>query len=50
MSGVNTILVIGTYDTKEPELQFATNCIRQQGGDGLSMDVSVLGHPKNSTR
>lgn len=40
-----TILVIGTYDTKDAELAFVCDCIREQGGDVLSMDVSVLGDP-----
>ena len=40
-----TILVIGTYDTKDDELQYICNRIRDQGGNVLSMDVSVLGEP-----
>ncbi len=40
-----TILVIGTYDTKDDELQYICSCIRDQGGNVLSMDVSVLGDP-----
>lgn len=40
-----TILVIGTYDTKDDELGFLASVIRQQGGRVLTMDVSVLGDP-----
>lgn len=40
-----TILVIGTYDTKDAELQFVCDRIRALGGAVLSMDVSVLGDP-----
>lgn len=40
-----TILVIGTYDTKDDELHYICDCIRKQGGDVMSMDVSVLGDP-----
>ncbi|MEM6373496.1 MAG: Tm-1-like ATP-binding domain-containing protein, partial [Pseudomonadota bacterium] len=45
MSDPKTILVIGTYDTKDEELAFVADCIRKQGGAVLSMDVSVLGDP-----
>ncbi|MEZ5449914.1 MAG: Tm-1-like ATP-binding domain-containing protein [Thiolinea sp.] len=41
-----TILVIGTYDTKNDELGYIAERIRAQGGDVLSMDVSVLGDPQ----
>ncbi|WP_425044566.1 Tm-1-like ATP-binding domain-containing protein [Primorskyibacter sp. S87] len=40
-----TILVAGTYDTKNEELGYLAGVIREQGGDVLSMDVSVLGDP-----
>lgn len=40
-----TILVVGTYDTKDDELSYMTRCIRAQGGNVMSMDVSVLGDP-----
>ncbi|MGI9418169.1 MAG: Tm-1-like ATP-binding domain-containing protein [Geminicoccaceae bacterium] len=43
--GDRTILVVGTYDTKDDELLFIADCIRAQGGAVLSMDVSVLGEP-----
>lgn len=38
-----TILVIGTYDTKDAELGYLAEVIRAQGGAVVSMDVSVLG-------
>ena len=40
-----TILVIGTYDTKDDELHFLADVIRASGGRIVSMDVSVLGDP-----
>ncbi|MEP2781147.1 MAG: Tm-1-like ATP-binding domain-containing protein [Pseudoruegeria sp.] len=40
-----TILVIGTYDTKDDELGYLAGVIRDQGGCVLTMDVSVLGDP-----
>ena len=40
-----TILVIGTFDTKEDELRYMAERIRAQGGGVLTMDVSVLGGP-----
>ncbi len=40
-----TILVIGTFDTKDDELEYLMARIRSQGGSVLSMDVSVLGDP-----
>jgi len=42
-----TILVVGTYDTKDDELSYLAARIRAQGGGVLSMDVSVLGDPKS---
>ena len=44
-----TILVIGTYDTKDEELNYVCDAIRAQGGSVLSMDVSVLGDPSQPT-
>lgn len=44
-----TILVVGTYDTKDPELNYLADCIRSQGGRVVAMDVSVLGDPKHPT-
>ncbi|PSL17877.1 Tm-1-like ATP-binding domain-containing protein [Shimia abyssi] len=49
MSQDKTILVVGTYDTKDDELNYMSNCIRGQGGQVLSMDVSVLGDPTAPT-
>lgn len=44
-----TILLIGTYDTKEPEMRFIEEAIRVQGAEVLTMDVSVLGDPQAPT-
>lgn len=44
-----TILVIGTYDTKDDELSFLADVIREQGGHVTTMDVSVLGDPSKPT-
>jgi len=44
-----TILVIGTYDTKDDELGFLADVIRDQGGHVITMDVSVLGDPSKAT-
>lgn len=49
MSDDRTILVVGTYDTKDDELGFLAGVIRDQGGRVLSMDVSVLGDPSVPT-
>lgn len=49
MTDPKTILVVGTYDTKDDELSFLSDCITGQGGQVLSMDVSVLGEPKTPT-
>ena len=38
-----TILLAGTYDTKQDELAFLAGVIEQAGGRVLTMDVSVLG-------
>ena len=40
-----TILVAGTYDTKDDELGYLAQVIHGQGGSVLTMDVSVLGDP-----
>jgi len=42
-----TILIVGTFDTKDEELSYMANCIRGQGGIAMTMDVSVLGEPGN---
>ena len=44
-----TILVIGTYDTKDDELKFLADVIHGQGGQVVTMDVSVLGDPSKPT-
>ncbi|MCE8548507.1 Tm-1-like ATP-binding domain-containing protein [Ruegeria pomeroyi] len=44
-----TILIAGTYDTKDDELNYLAGVIRGQGGGVLSMDVSVLGDPSRPT-
>ncbi|TKZ21078.1 UPF0261 family protein [Shimia litoralis] len=44
-----SILVVGTYDTKDDELAFLADVIRDQGGQVKTMDVSVLGDPSNPT-
>ena len=49
MINKKTILVIGTYDTKSDELGYLSQCLIEQGGDVISMDVSVLGDPSVAT-
>lgn len=49
MCADKTILIAGTYDTKDDELTYLADCIRAQGGGVLSMDVSVLGDPSQPT-
>ena len=44
-----TILLVGTYDTKDDELTYLADIICGQGGRVLTMDVSVLGDPSNPT-
>ena len=44
-----TILVIGTYDTKDDELTFLADVIHAEGGEVITMDVSVLGAPSRPT-
>ncbi|WP_299081742.1 Tm-1-like ATP-binding domain-containing protein [uncultured Ruegeria sp.] len=44
-----TILIVGTYDTKDDELGFLADVIREQGGTVVTMDVSVLGDPSQPT-
>ena len=44
-----TILVIGTFDTKDDELNYIRDCILAQGGQVLTMDVSILGDPSTPT-
>jgi uncharacterized protein (UPF0261 family) len=42
-----TILIVGTYDTKDDELRYIADRIHAQGGGVLTMDVSVLGDPSH---
>ncbi|MCE8009247.1 Tm-1-like ATP-binding domain-containing protein [Aestuariivita sp.] len=42
---MTTILIAGTYDTKDAELSYLAEVIRAQGGGVLCMDVGVLGDP-----
>ncbi|MEP5154761.1 Tm-1-like ATP-binding domain-containing protein [Planktotalea sp.] len=49
MSAEKTILVVGTFDTKDDELGFLSDVIRDQGGSVVTMDVSVLGDPSEPT-
>ena len=49
MTAEKTILVAGTYDTKDDELNYLCDRIRAQGGQVLTMDVSVLGDPSSPT-
>jgi uncharacterized protein (UPF0261 family) len=43
---MTTILLAGTWDTKNDELTYLAEVIRAQGGRVLTMDVSVLGDPQ----
>lgn len=44
-----TILIVGTYDTKNDELDYMAERIAAQGGGVVSMDISVLGDPDQPT-
>ncbi|MFW5655410.1 MAG: Tm-1-like ATP-binding domain-containing protein, partial [Roseicyclus sp.] len=44
-----TILIVGTFDTKDEELTYIADVIRAQGGGVVTMDVSVLGDPAQPT-
>lgn len=44
-----TILIVGTYDTKDDELMYMASRIRSEGGAVMTMDVSVLGDPSRPT-
>lgn len=41
-----TILIVGTYDTKNDELAYMAERVCAMGGSVLSMDISVLGDPE----
>lgn len=49
MTPDKTILLIGTYDTKNDELDYIASRIRAMGGGVVTMDVSVLGDPARPT-
>jgi uncharacterized protein (UPF0261 family) len=40
-----TVLVLGTFDTKGPELDFVRDLLRANGTRTVAVDVSVLGDP-----
>ena len=42
------ILIVGTYDTKNDELEYMAERVMSQGGGVLSMDISVLGEPQRA--
>ena len=42
---MKTVLIVGTWDTKEDELSYLASRIGAMGGAVLTMDVSVLGDP-----
>lgn len=44
-----TILIVGTYDTKNDELAYMAERIRALQGKVLTMDISVLGDPLDAT-
>ena len=41
-----TILIVGTFDTKNDELRFIQDVIHDQGGHTLAMGVRVLNKPR----
>lgn len=45
---MKTILIIGTGDTKSPELAFLRDCVEREGARPLTMDVGVIGDPELS--
>ena len=45
-----TILIVGTYDTKNDELEYMAERITALGGAVLTMDISVLGDPLKPTQ
>ena len=44
-----TILIVGTYDTKNDELDYMAERVIAMGGGVLTMDMSVLGDPARPT-
>ena len=45
-----TILIVGTYDTKDDELSYLAEVIRGQGGGVVTMDVERAGRPDRALR
>ena len=44
-----TILIVGTYDTKNDELEYMAARIRALSGGVMTMDISILGDPEQPT-
>ena len=44
-----TILIVGTYDTKNDELEYMAERVTALDGGILTMDISVLGDPEKAT-
>ena len=44
-----TILIVGTYDTKNDELEYMAERVTALDGGILTMDISVLGNPEKAT-
>ena len=44
-----TILVVGTYDTKNDELDYMAGRLQALGGGVMSMDISIIGDPAKPT-
>lgn len=44
-----TIMIVGTYDTKNDELEYMSARITAMGGGVMTMDISVLGDPEKPT-
>ena len=44
-----TVLIVGTYDTKNDELDYMAARVTAMGGGVLTMDISVLGDPAKPT-
>ena len=44
-----TILIVGTYDTKNDELEYMAERVSSLAGGVLTMDISVLGDPEKPT-
>ena len=44
-----TILIVGTFDTKNDELEYMVERVKAMDGGVLTMDISVLGNPEKAT-